>query len=345
MSVFEANPKIVEFMRERGVLLFTENYEHRYPHCWRCKNPVIFRATPQWFISMDAGAETDSESFSLRNGAQREIQEKVNWIPAWGRERMLNMFKDRGDWCVSRQRVWGVPIPAFYCASCCHEDSGSYLLDPGVIKHVADIFESESSDAWYKREASELLPAGFKCPKCGGAEFTKETDILDVWFDSGSSWIAFSKTTSRTNCKHGDRLMSTSKVAINFAAGSTRRLLVSLAKYRQRSLSQRGHARLVDHAQGKKMSKSQGTGISPNEVIKESGADILRLWCASSDYHEDMRCSEEILARVRWTLIVSFAIPRVMRSAIFMASIRRAIAFPSRRCWRLIVGRWRNLMK
>src|SRR5206468_1576794 len=190
LNVFEANPKIVEFMRERGVLLFSENYDHRYPHCWRCKNPVIFRATPQWFIVMDKAAgsrdASDSDdSRSLRDMALREVDERVNWIPAWGRERMRNMLKSRPDWCVSRQRVWGVPIPAFYCQQC-----SQVVADPAVIRNVADIFEKESADAWYKREAVELLPQGFKCGKCGGGNFTKETDILDVWFDSGSSSIA-----------------------------------------------------------------------------------------------------------------------------------------------------------
>jgi len=195
-------------MRERGVLLFSENYDHRYPHCWRCKNPVIFRATPQWFISMDqASADhpvekdedgrdrsnftsnfADGETFegsSLRVMSLREVDERVRWIPAWGRDRMRNMLKSRPDWCVSRQRVWGVPIPAFYCQQC-----QELVADAAVIRHVADIFEKETADAWYKREATELLPEGFKCPQCGAGDFTKETDILDVWFDSGSSSIA-----------------------------------------------------------------------------------------------------------------------------------------------------------
>src|SRR5262249_34838565 len=178
LNVFAANPKIVEFMRERGVLLFSENYDHRYPHCWRCKNPVIFRATPQWFIAMDRNGEELNErdeddrarsnftsnivggelldAGSLRGMALREVDERVKWIPAWGRDRMRNMLAGRPDWCVSRQRVWGVPIPAFYCRGCTRE-----VIDAQVVRHVADIFEKESADAWYKREAAELLPAGF----------------------------------------------------------------------------------------------------------------------------------------------------------------------------------------
>lgn len=298
LNVFEANPKIVEFMQERGVLLFTENYNHRYPHCWRCKNPVIFRATPQWFISMDEGLVEDDAPFSLRAGAKNAIENSVNWIPAWGRERMLNMFKNRGDWCVSRQRVWGVPIPAFYCAACNRENpNASVLLDPGVINHVADIFEKESADAWYAREAKELLPDGFKCPHCGGTEFTKETDILDVWFDSGSSWTAVFKD------YFAGELGEWRPADVYLEGGDQYRgwfnssLLISLAKYRRAP-----YRNVITHGwlittQGEKMSKSQGTGISPNEVVKESGADILRLWVASSDYHEDVRCSAEILER------------------------------------------------
>jgi isoleucyl-tRNA synthetase len=181
LQVFEANPLIVEFLRETGALVYTEQYPHRYPHCWRCHNPVIFRATAQWFISMDRVAEGEA---SLREGALREV-DRVNWVPAWGRDRMRNMFRNRPDWCVSRQRVWGVPIPAFFC-----EDCGETIADEKVIEHVSSIFARETADAWYAREAEYLLPEGFACPKCAGTKFTKEHDILDVWFDSGSSSLA-----------------------------------------------------------------------------------------------------------------------------------------------------------
>ena len=298
LNVFAANPKIVEFMRERGVLLFSENYEHRYPHCWRCKNPVIFRATPQWFISLDRVSPNDDWGLSLRAGAEREINEAVNWIPPWGRERMLNMFKNRADWCVSRQRVWGVPIPAFYCVDCNQESlEAVVLLDPKVVNHVADIFERESADAWYKYEAKELLPAGFKCPRCGGDEFTKETDILDVWFDSGSSWPSVFKEYFATELGEWRPADVYLEGGDQYRGWFNSSLLISLAKYRHAP-----YRNIVTHGwlitvQGEKMSKSQGTGISPNEVVKESGADILRLWVASSDYHEDVRCSQEILER------------------------------------------------
>jgi len=297
-NVFAANPAIVDFMRERGVLLFSENYEHRYPHCWRCKNPVIFRATPQWFISLDHVAENDEWGQSLRSGAEQEIEKAVNWIPAWGRERMLNMFKNRADWCVSRQRVWGVPIPAFYCVDCNKESSSAeVVLDQNVINHVADIFERESSDAWYKYEPKDLLPEGFKCQQCGGQEFTKETDILDVWFDSGSSWPSVFKEYFAAELGEWQPADVYLEGGDQYRGWFNSSLLISLAKYRHAP-----YRNVITHGwlitvQGEKMSKSQGTGISPNEVVKESGADILRLWVASSDYHEDVRCSEEILER------------------------------------------------
>ncbi|MCM3873457.1 MAG: isoleucine--tRNA ligase [Pyrinomonadaceae bacterium] len=309
-SVFEANPRIVEFMRERGVLLFTENYEHRYPHCWRCKNPVIFRATPQWFISMDrAGGpvvERDedgrdrtnfTENFSdattaspasLREGALREI-ESVEWLPAWGRERMRNMFKGRPDWCVSRQRVWGVSIPVFYCAKCTEA-----VADPNIINNVADVFERESADAWYTREARELLPEGYKCKGCGADEWIKETDILDVWFDSGASSIAV--------LEHRPELRWPADVYIEggdqFRGWFNSSLMVGLAVHDSAPYKTvLTHGWTVD-AQGKAMHKSTGNAVPPDEVIKESGAEILRLWCASSNYFDDMRCSAEILQRV-----------------------------------------------
>jgi isoleucyl-tRNA synthetase len=309
--VFEANPKIVEFMRERGVLLFTEDYGHRYPHCWRCKNPVIFRATPQWFISMDASgshpvvekdedgrdvsnfidnfSDSDAETpDSLRAGALREIK-NVEWIPAWGEDRMRNMLKGRPDWCISRQRVWGVPIPAFYCADC-----NEAVADPSVVNYVADIFEKETTDAWYAREATELLPEGFKCKNCGGSEWTKETDILDVWFDSGSSSIAVLERRENLSWPADVYLEGGDQYRGWFNSS----LMIGLAAHdRAPYKAVLTHGWTLD-AQGKAMHKSAGNAVAPEEFVKESGADILRLWCVSSDYHDDMRCSAEILQRV-----------------------------------------------
>ena len=310
LSVFEANPKIVDFMRERGVLLFSENYAHRYPHCWRCKNPVIFRATPQWFIAMDAMAEEPTEKdeddrdrsnftsnfvggelidgSSLREMALHEVDNRVKFIPAWGHDRMRNMLSGRPDWCVSRQRVWGVPIPAFYCASC-----NQVIADAAVIRHVADIFEKESADAWYKREARELLPDNFAC-KCGGREFTKETDILDVWFDSGSSSIAVLEAR--------DHLRWPADVYIEggdqFRGWFNSSLMVGLAVHDRAPYDAvLCHGWTLD-AQGKAMHKSAGNAVSPDEVIPKLGAEVLRLWCVSSNYMDDLRCSDEILQRV-----------------------------------------------
>ena len=285
LSVFEANPKIVEFLRESGALVYSENYAHRYPHCWRCKNPVIFRATPQWFISMDEAVD----GHSLRERALAEMA-KVKWHPAWGEGRMGNMFKGRPDWCVSRQRAWGVPIPVFYCQDC-----DEAVADPKVIDHVADIFAVETADAWYSRPESELLPEGFKCGKCNSADFRKETDILDVWFDSGSSCVAVLETRGDTlrfpadvYLEGGDQYRGwfNSSLSCGIAAHDS-------APYKQIIT----HGWVVD-GEGKKQSKSLGNVTAPHEIIDKSGAEILRLWAAAVDYTEDVRCSDEILSRV-----------------------------------------------
>jgi isoleucyl-tRNA synthetase len=305
--VFEANAEIVSFMKDRGVLLFSEDYEHRYPHCWRCKNPVIFRATPQWFIAMDQAhqdlVEKDEDgrvrsnftdnlpetpATSLRAASLREI-ENVNWVPGWGVDRMRNMLKGRPDWCVSRQRVWGVSIPVFYCAKCTEA-----VADPAVINHVADVFEKESGDAWYTREASELLPSGYTCKGCGAAEWTKETDILDVWFDSGVSSIAV--------LENREELRWPADVYIEggdqFRGWFNSSLMVGLAAH-----DKAPYKTVITHGwtldgQGKAMHKSAGNAVEPEVVIKQSGAEIIRLWCASSNYFDDMRASDEILQRV-----------------------------------------------
>lgn len=285
MNIFDANPKIVEFLRDRGMLLYSERYEHRYPHCWRCKNAVIFRATPQWFISMDEAVD----GASLRSRAIEEIG-RVKWHPGWGEGRMLNMFKGRPDWCVSRQRAWGVPIPVFYCG-CCDEA----VAEPAIVDHVADIFAKETADAWYAREAGELLPDGYRCSKCGGEEFRKETDILDVWFDSGSSCVAVLETRGDTlrfpadvYLEGGDQYRGwfNSSLSCGIAAHDT-------APYKQIIT----HGWVVD-GEGRKQSKSLGNVTAPKEIIDRSGADVLRMWAAAVDYTEDVRCSDEILQRV-----------------------------------------------
>jgi len=283
-NIFAANPKIVEFMRENGSLLFSENYEHRYPHCWRCKKPVVFRATPQWFISMD-----NQDDKALRSQAFREI-ENVKWHPAWGEGRMANMFKGRPDWCVSRQRSWGVPIPVFYCQKC-----DETIADPKIVNHVADIFAKETADAWYVRPESELLPEGFACPKCNSTDFAKETDILDVWFDSGSSCVAVLET-------RGDTLRFPADVYLEggdqYRGWFNSSLMCGIAAHDQSPYKQIiTHGWVVD-GEGKKQSKSVGNVTAPIEIINKSGADVLRLWAAAVDYTEDVRCSDEILQRV-----------------------------------------------
>ena len=287
MTVFEANPKIVEFLRETGALLFSEDYQHRYPHGWRSHKPLIFRATPQWFISMDETAGDESDK-ALRQTSLREVR-GVKWQPAWGEDRMRNMLAGRPDWCVSRQRVWGVPIPVFYCAACDTE-----IADPKIVNFVADIFKEETADAWYERDARDLLPADFACPKCGATEFNKETDILDVWFDSGSSCVAVLETRDNLQfpadvyLEGGDQYRGwfNSSLMCGIAAhnGAPYKTVVT-------------HGWVVD-GEGRKQSKHLGNVTAPGEIIKQSGAEILRLWAAAVDYSEDMRCSKEILDRV-----------------------------------------------
>ncbi len=288
--IFKANQKIVEFLRESGALLFTENYRHRYPHCWRCKNPVIFRATPQWFITMDEVAENrqDADAKPLREGALREV-EKVKWHPAWGEGRMRNMISGRPDWCVSRQRSWGVPIPVFYCKGC-----DEAVADAKIVDFVADIFQKETADAWYNREAKDLLPDGFVCPKCGAADFNKETDILDVWFDSGSSCVAVLETR--------DNLQFPADVYLEggdqFRGWFNSSLFCGLAAHDESPYKNLiTHGWVVD-GDGRQMHKSTGNAVSPNDVVGKSGAEVLRLWAAAVDYTEDMRCSDEILSRI-----------------------------------------------
>ena len=286
-TVFQANPKIVEFLRETGALLYSENYDHRYPHCWRCKNPVIFRATPQWFISMDEKAKTGL-NISLRENALRQI-ERVRWHPEWGVDRMRNMFKGRPDWCVSRQRFWGVPIPVFYCQSC-----DEAIATRVIVDHIADIFARETADAWYNRPESELLPDGFKCSKCGGGDFRKETDILDVWFDSGSSCVAVLET--RPNLyfpadvylEGGDQ----------FRGWFNSSLMCGMAAHDRAPYHEVVTYGWVVDGEGKPMHKSGGNAVSPRDFMNLKGADVMRLWAAAADTSKDVRWSTEIIDRV-----------------------------------------------
>jgi isoleucyl-tRNA synthetase len=278
--VFDANKPINEMLAKNGSLLKEKEVAHSYPHCWRCKKPVIFRATEQWFISM--------EKNRLRAKAMESI-EQTRWIPRWGIDRISGMVLNRPDWCLSRQRVWGVPIVAFYCTACNH-----LLLDAKIINHVAGLFEQEGSDIWFAYEAGRLLPPGAACPQCGSAALEKETDILDVWFDSGVSHAAVLEQRAglASPCdlylEGSDQHRGWFQSSLLTAVGTRGR-----APYR----SVLTHGFVVD-GKGEKMAKSKGNVISPDEVIRQYGAEVLRLWVASENYQEDMRISPDILKRL-----------------------------------------------
>ena len=276
--VLKANPKIVEFLQSNGRLLGHGSLNHSYPHCWRCKNPVIFRATEQWFVSMDTN--------DLRKEALAEIG-RVQWIPAYGRDRINGMIENRPDWCLSRQRVWGVPIPGFTCTGC-----RSVLADPIVIEHIATLMESKGADVWFDRSAAELLPKGTTCPKCGGSAFEKERDILDVWFESGVSYAAVLKG---RKWWPADLYLEGSDQHRGWFHSAL--LAGVVTDHRAPYKAVLTHGFVLD-GQGKKMSKSAGNVVAPQDVIKQSGAEILRLWVSAQDYRDDVRISPEILTHL-----------------------------------------------
>ncbi len=289
IKVFDANNLIVEKLKETGALLHHEFVEHSYPHCWRCKNPVIFRATPQWFISMDAVL---SNGNTLRGEAIKEI-ERVKWIPYWGENRIKSMVENRPDWCISRQRSWGVPIAVFYCKKC-----GEIIRDKDVFEHVANLVENNpyGADIWFEKDAKELLPEGYKCPKCGSDEFKKEEDILDVWFDSGVSHASVLKSGFWEELRWpADMYLEGSDQHRGWFQSS---LLESTASYGRAPYdSVLTHGFILDEA-GRKMSKSLGNVIPPEKVIKQYGADILRLWVVSEDYTEDIKIGMNLLKSI-----------------------------------------------
>ena len=278
--VFDANKKINAKLSEVGAMVHEEEFEHSYPHCWRCKEPVIFRATPQWFISM--------EKTNLRKKSLAAI-DTVQWIPHWGRDRIYGMIENRPDWCVSRQRAWGVPIAVFYCADC-----EAIFLDEQTMQGVYQLFEEYGADIWFEKDVSEFLPEGVTCKDCGSRNFVKETDILDVWFDSGVSHAAvleqrpYLRWPADLYLEGSDQHRGWFHSALLTAVGTRNR-----APY-EAVLT---HGFVVD-ADGRKMSKSIGNVISPNEVIEKYGAEILRLWVSASDYREDIRISDNILKQL-----------------------------------------------
>ncbi len=278
LTTDEANHAIAKYLEETGALFALENIIHQYPHCWRCKTPVLFRATEQWFCSVG----------DIKQQAVDAINE-VEWIPGWGKDRITSMVLDRNDWCISRQRRWGVPIPIFYCKDC-----GEPLISEEAMQAVADLFRAEGSDQWYVKTAAEILPAGTACAKCGCTEFTKEKDIMDVWFDSGVTHAAvcdarpYLRWPADLYLEGADQyrgwFQSSLLTSVAWRGGAPYRAVVT-------------HGWVVD-GEGRKMSKSLGNGIDPSDITEKYGADILRLWVASSDYHADIRISPEILKQL-----------------------------------------------
>lgn len=273
----DANKAIAQHLEETGNLFALKKIIHQYPHCWRCNSPIIYRATKQWFCSVDG----------FKDDAIKAV-ESVKWIPDWGETRIKNMIRDRSDWCISRQRIWGVPIPVLYCKDC-----GKAIVNDESIKAIADLFRAKSSDAWYTDDPSSFLPSDFKC-ECGCKEFTKETDIMDVWFDSGCSHAAVLDVR--------DDLQWPADLYLEGAdqyRGWFQSSLLTAVAWRKQSPYKTvcTHGWVVD-GEGRKMSKSLGNGIEPEQIIKQYGADILRLWVASSDYHSDVRISQDILKQL-----------------------------------------------
>ncbi len=280
LEIFKANEKIIQHLKDSGALFASGEITHSYPHCWRCKKPVIIRATTQWFINVDHK--------NLRKKTL-DVIKKIKWIPGLGQNRISAMVENRPDWCISRQRYWGVPIPAFYCKSCSTE-----LLDADILDNLSKVFRKEGSDAWFAKTAEELLPKTVKCKKCNASTFQKETDIIDVWFDSGISHQAVLKRRNQLSFPADLYLEGSDQHRGWFQAALLTAMSIEETAPFKQVLT---HGFVVDGS-GRKMSKSLGNVISPHDVIKKSGADVLRLWVASCDYEDDVRASDEILVRI-----------------------------------------------
>ncbi|MBR1617791.1 isoleucine--tRNA ligase [bacterium] len=277
---YKGDSIVIEKLKENGALVKSQTITHSYPHCWRCKHPVMYRSTPQWFVKVD----------KFRQNALENIK-NVKWIPQSGEMRIGNMVKDRSDWCISRQRAWGVPIPIFFC-----EDCGEVICTDETIENVAKIFEKESSDAWVNHEPKELLPTGFKCPKCGGIHFKKEKDIMDVWFDSGVSWRAVvEKRHSELGHTPVDLYLEGSDQHRGWFQSSLLTCCATTGHAPYKSVLTHG---FVFGEDGRKMSKSLGNYIRPDDIIKNYGADILRLWAASVDYKNDIKIGNNIIGQL-----------------------------------------------
>ena len=294
--VFDANPDIVEALKERKRLWHKEAFSHQYPHCWRCHNPVIFLATSQWFISLDgvrlpaprAAEGNPDQGRTLREAALDAIDNHVKWVPRWGHDRIYNMVANRPDWCISRQRAWGVPIPAVDCATC-----GTALTTPALVDKTAAVFEKYGADSWYERPIEDFIPEGLTCPSCGGTTFEREMNILDVWFDSGSSHEAVLSVWPELTWPADVYLEGTDQHRGWFQSS----LLVGLGTRGRAPYREVVTNGFIVAEDGRKMSKSLGNSIEPEDIIKQSGADIIRLWVSMSDYTQEVRLSKEILAR------------------------------------------------
>lgn len=275
LSVWDAEIEEIKKLAHAGMLLGKKNIHHQYAHCWRCKNPIIYRATDQWFASIN----------SYRDQALKAV-DNTEFIPSWGHDRLYNMIRDRQDWCISRQRSWGVPIPAFYC-----DDCGKYIINDETVKHVMDIVEKEGTDAWWAHTTEELLPKDFKCPYCGGTHFHKEKDIMDVWFDSGSTWNGVLRQREGMDYPCEMYLEGADQHRGWFHSSLLTSVAVNgYAPYK----SVLTHGFTMDE-EGRKMSKSVGNVVAPQEIIDKYGADVLRLWVSSVDYQGDQRLGNKII--------------------------------------------------
>ena len=297
LTVWAANPIILAMLEERRALLSSSDLEHSYPHCWRCHNPIIFRATEQWFISLETPMKTEQGEKTFRQLTIEEI-DKVTWDPSWGKERITNMMATRPDWCISRQRIWGVPIAVFMCQGC-----DQPILDPALNKKIVDLFEREGAEAWHTSDVAALLPAGAKCAHCGGTSFRKETDILDVWFDSGTSWFAVCEADPDLKSIYSAFQKGGSVECLYLEGGDQHRgwfhssLLTSVALRGRAPYSLVATAGFTLDEQGRAMSKSLGNGVDPVDIAERLGGEIVRLWVASIDFREDMAASENLMQR------------------------------------------------
>jgi isoleucyl-tRNA synthetase len=298
LKVWDANPVVLEMLRQRGALMGSKDLEHSYPHCWRCHKPVIYRATEQWFIGLDKPVNPgQNEGKTLRQQAIEEI-DKVVWDPAWGKERITNMVATRPDWCISRQRIWGVPIAVFLCKKCQQP-----IIDPALNRKIVDLLGREGIEAWHTTPIENLLPAGAKCAHCGGTEFRKETDILDVWFDSGTSWFAVAESDPDLKTAYAGFQKGDGTKVLYLEGGDQHRgwfhssLLTSVALRGHAPYSNVATAGWTLDEQGRAMSKSLGNGVDPIDIAKRLGGEIVRLWVASVDFREDTAASENLMQR------------------------------------------------